>query len=244
MSSICTDPDGRGPRRTLVRPLERSTALAALALALGPAQSIAAPQDVAATHAYIRANYALASASVAKIGPAQAKVKRLNGMLAGECPHAGSGSPQDEASQPMSYEVAVALWSVSYGTDAGPIRTFVALTRRLHWSSRRLTRAAQEYASSLQALATLPLPDLCADVRAWKASGFQRIPDSTARLVRRVEAIELKAIPERLLAPYERGADVSVLASTTRLEARLSETEIGVGSDDWDLLLETLGLNQ
>jgi hypothetical protein len=39
--------------------LGRSTILAALALALAPVPAIATPQDIAATHAYIQANYAL-----------------------------------------------------------------------------------------------------------------------------------------------------------------------------------------
>src|ERR1700730_6033091 len=92
--------------------------LAALALALGlaPSQATAAPQDVAATHAYIQANYALARASLALIGPVQAKIQRPTASLAKECPHAGLGPPEVEASQPMSYEVAAALWSVAYGS--------------------------------------------------------------------------------------------------------------------------------
>jgi hypothetical protein len=233
-----------GTPRRFAGMLGRSTILAALALAVIPVQAIATPQDIAATHAYIQANYALARASVATIGPAQAKIERLNRKLRGECPHAGAGALQNEASQPMSYEVAVALWSVAYGAAAGPIRTFVGVVRKLRWSDHRITHTAQNYASSLSELATLPLPDLCAEVRAWKASGFQMIPATTARLVRRVEAIEPQTIPPRLLAPYERGADRAILARTTRLETKLTATEFTLGFNDWDLLLETLGLNQ
>lgn len=224
--------------------LGRATILAALALAVAPVQAIATPQDIVATHAYIQANYALARAGVARIGAAQSKIERLNGKLRRECAQAGAGSPQNEASQPMSYEVAVALWSVAYGTNAGPIRRFAAVVRRLRWSDHRITRSAQNYATSLSDLANLPLPDLCGDVRAWKASGFHTIPATSACLVRRVEAIEPKTVPPRLLLAYERGADTSILARTTDLETKLRDTEIGAGSTDWDLLLETLGLNQ
>src|ERR1017187_1540313 len=157
----------------------RSTLLAALALAMAPAQATATPQDVAATHAYIAASYSLAQASVAGIGPAQAKIERLNRALAHECPLAGSGSPEDEASQPVSYEVSVALWSLAYGTDAGAIRTFVRATGPLRWSNHAITRAAESYARNLHEFATLPRPDLCSDVRSWTASGFQVIPAAT-----------------------------------------------------------------
>jgi len=222
----------------------RSTLLAALALAVAPAQAIAAPQDVAATHVYIQANYALARASVGHIAAGQAKIERLNGDLARECPGVGAGSPEDEASQPVSYDVAAALWSLAYGADAGPIDTFLTRTGRLRWNNRAITHAAQTYARNLHELATLPLPDLCQTVRSWKASGFQVIPPATLSLVRRVEAIEPNAIPPRLLAPYERGSDASMLARTLQLERRIEENEFLVGQTDWLQVLATLGLNQ
>jgi hypothetical protein len=221
-----------------------STLLATLALAVAPAQAIATPQDVAATHAYIAASYSLAQASVAAIGPAQAKIERLNSALAHACPLVGSGSLEDEASQPMSYEVAVALWSLMYGTDAGAIRRFLDATRRLHWSNHAITRTAERYARSLHELATLPLPDLCAEVSSWKASGFRVIPASTLSLVARVEAIELNPISPRLLASYERGVDASTLARTMRLEKTLEENEFAAGQNDWIQVLQTLGLNE
>jgi hypothetical protein len=226
----------------------RSTLLAALAVALAlavaPALALASPQDVAATHAYIEANYTLAKAMVARSGAGQTKIESLNGDLAHECPGVGAGSPEDEASQPMSHEVVVALWSVAYGLDAGPIRTFTRTAGRLHWSSHAIGRAAQRYARNLHELATVPLPDLCVDVRSWKESGFQTIPAAVARLVQRVEAIEPTAIPSHLLAPYERGADASVLARTARLETKLEENEFLFGQGDWLKLLETLGMQE
>jgi hypothetical protein len=215
-----------------------------LAFGLAPTHAIAAPEDLAATHAYIQANYALARASVARIGAGQAKIERLNGSLAHDCPQIGSGSPENEASQPVSHEVVAALWSLAYGADAGPIRAFVAGAKRLRWSNPAITHIAARYANSLHEMATLPLPNLCDTVRSWKASGFQVVPPATVSLVQRVEAIELTRIPARLLAPYERGSDSSVLARTTRLETRLEENEFVVGQTDWLQLLGTLGLNE
>jgi hypothetical protein len=218
--------------------------LTVIALGMAPAPAIATSRDLAATHAYIRANYAFARASEARVAPAQANIDALNQKLGRECPKVGAGSLQNEASQPMSYEVVVALWSSSYGTDAGPIRTFVDTVRRLRWSNSRLTHIAQSYARSLHELAALPMPDLCGDVSTWKASGFKTVPASTILLDRRVEAIEGKTIPASLLAPYEQPGDRGILASTMSLETKLQQTETVVGFNDWDLLLETLGLNQ
>src|ERR1700682_1731812 len=100
---------------------KRAMMAALLALALAPATARASSQDVPATHAYIQANYALARAGVARIRTGAANIQTLNRKLAGECLHAGAGSPENELAQPMSYEVAVALWAVSYGTAAAPI---------------------------------------------------------------------------------------------------------------------------
>jgi hypothetical protein len=222
----------------------RSTLLAAVVLAAVPAPALATPQDVAATHAYIEANYVLAQAMVARIGEGQTKIERLNGDLTHECPGVGAGSPEDEASQPISHEVTVALWSLAYGVDAGPIRTFTNIAGGLRWSSHAIRSASQTYARNLRELAAVPLPNLCADVRSWKETGFKTIPAAVVSLVQRVEAIEPKAIRPRLLTAYERGADASILARTIRLETRLEENEFLVGQGDWIQVLETLGLQE
>src|ERR1700737_2920356 len=221
---------------------KRAITAALVALALAPATALASSQALAPTHTYIQANYALARADVARIGAGEAKIQALNRKLAGECLHAGAGSPENEFAQPMSYEVAVALWAVSYGTAAAPIRTFVNAVRPLHWGNSRLTHIAHNYATSLHELSTLPVPDLCADVRAWTASGFHVIPPGVARLDQRLEAIEGETIPPKLLAPYERGADASIVARTRALEVKLAENEFVVGQTDWMQVIATLGL--
>ncbi|HTB50825.1 MAG TPA: hypothetical protein VK701_07595, partial [Solirubrobacteraceae bacterium] len=161
-----------------------------------------------------------------------------------ECPKVGNASPQDEESQRLSYEVVVALWSASYGTDAGPIRAFANAVRGLRWSNPKLTHMAQRYAADLQELATLRRPNVCGDVSAWKTSEFKTVPTTTVQLDRRVEAIEPKTIPPSLLAPYEQPADKAILATTTRIETQLQRIESAEGFNDWDQALETLGLNQ
>jgi len=222
--------------------LRRAAVLAGLVMALTPIRAVAASSDILATHAYIQANYALARASVARIGAGQAKIQQLNTQLASECPLVGAGSPEDAAAEPVSAEVAVALWSIAYGTDAGPIRSFLGIAKRLHWSDHRITALAERYANSLHAYATLPLPDLCGDVGSWKASGFQIIPATTTSSVAREQAVELEAGPSRLLARFERWSDAAMLACTEALEVKLEENEFLLGQGDWYEVLETLGV--
>jgi len=224
--------------------LRRALTAAMLALALAPSGALASAQDVAATHAYIKANYALSKVGVSLIRKGQSNIEAFNSKLARECPLAGKGTPEDETSQPMSYEVAVALWAISYGTGSGPIGKFVAAVRPLHWSNARITSIAHGYATSLHELSTLPVPNLCADVREWAASGFHTVPAHVQALDARLEAIEGESVPLKLLAPYERGSDASLAARARSFELKLAETEFMVGQDDWIQVLETLGLPQ
>jgi hypothetical protein len=213
-------------------------------LGVAPATALGTPQDIAATHAYIRANYALNRATQAKVKSAQASIEATIHKLGQECPKLGVGSPQNEESQHLSYEVVVALWSASYATDAGPIRAFAHTVRHLHWSNPKLTHMTQRYATDLQELTSLQTPNVCADVTAWKETGFKTVPATSIQLDRRVEAIELKAIPPSLLAPYEQPGDKAILATTTHIESHLQQIETVEGFNDWDQALETVGLNQ
>ncbi|HEV2980301.1 MAG TPA: hypothetical protein VGX51_02625 [Solirubrobacteraceae bacterium] len=220
----------------------RAVTAAMLLLALAPTGALASAKDVAATHAYIQANYSLTNASVGLISRGQSKIEAFNSKLASECPLVGKGTPEDETSQPMSYEVAVALWAISYGTVAAPIAKFVAAVKPLHWSNQRITAIAHTYATSLHLMSTLSVPDLCAEVRAWKASGFHTVPSQVSQTDSSWEAIEGESVPRKLLAPYERGSDASLAARARSFEVKLAETEFMVGQDDWIQVLETLGL--
>jgi hypothetical protein len=215
-----------------------------VAFASAPVQALAAPQDIASTHAYIEANYALGQAAVALIAPVQQRVEAYDKTLASECPGVGLGSSETEASQPISHEVVVALWSIEFGAAAGPIAKFQQKVAGLRWSSTSTARAVAKYARSLHELATVPQPSICADVRSWKASGFHAIPAAALALVERIEAITPKPVSPRLLAPYERGGDAQMLKRTMRSEQRIEESEFLVGQGDWIQVLETLGLNQ
>ena len=216
--------------------------LVLLALATAPSPALASSRDVVATHTAIVAGYALARAGVATINVAQAKIESFDRKLAAECPGVGSGTPENEASQPMSHEVAVALWSIAYGSAAGPIKRFATAMRPLRWTSARINRVARNLVANLTALATIPLPDLCGDVRAWKASGFTTIPRHVAELVSRVESLGLPQIPWRLLSRYMRGDDARRVAYIRRAERKIAEAEFVKGQSDWYLVLQTLGL--
>jgi hypothetical protein len=221
------------------------TLVVTLLACAGPGVVAAASgSDVSSTHSYINANYALAKAGLASIPAGQAKVAALNASLAQNCPKAGEGAPPLEVTQPLSHDVVVALWSITYGENAGAVRKFVAASRRWHWSNGKTTRIAARYAKGLHEMASLPLPDLCKDVRAFAASGFTKAPPGVEALVNHAEEIQLEPVPAKLLARYERGSDRRVFAKTARLELKLEEQEFALGQTDWLEVLGTLALPQ
>jgi hypothetical protein len=214
-----------------------------LAVAIVPAAPApASTQDANATHAVIAAWYALARASVAAIPVAQAKIQSYNRRLAAECPKAGAGTQENEASEPMSKEVAVALWSIEYGTTVAPAKTFAKAIKPLHWTSARFERAVHSFAANLIALATIKLPDLCSDVHAWTAGGFTTVPQDVLEVDERVEPLHLSPIPWGLVAAYVRGHDSTLLTYIKRAETKTAEAEFMLGQKDWYEVNETLAL--
>jgi hypothetical protein len=220
----------------------RSILGALLTLAIVPARALATARDVAATHAYIRAGYALARASDTRWGVVQGNIERYEQTVGRQCRGVGAGSPETEAAHPLSVEVAGALWSVGYATDGAQIDAFTRAVRSLHFSDRTLERLAQAYARNLHALATLRTPDLCGDVRAWSSSGFRVVPAATTAFDQHVEAIEPHPVPMRLLAKYAPPQDRGMLKRIAREEATLESFEIVHGQSDWYALLEVLAV--
>jgi hypothetical protein len=223
------------------------TMIVAVAIAFSgtPAQAIAASRDAASTDAYLAAAYTDLRAAVASMPTTiDANVDALDRSYASECPRVAAGSVQDEAADPMTYEVAGALWSTAYHTDAKIVQSFDAAVRPLRWSSARITRDVDRYAASLHELSVLPLPDLCADMRAWAASSFSAIPSSTTQFDRHVEAIEGRPLPLALLVPYEGPAQRELAARVANLENRFEELEGELSQKWFDMTLETLALPQ
>jgi hypothetical protein len=218
--------------------------MAVLAVGLVPADATAAPLDVASTHAYLVAGYAALHATVSTWSSVEANIRKLDLRFHTECPDVGAGSPQSEEEQKLSYEVAGALWATGYHTDAKIVQAFVKVVNRLRWSNPAITRSAHKFARGLHEMTLLPIPDLCGDVRAWGAGGFKAVPATTEQFVRRVEAIEVKEVPRKLLVPFVQPADRGLRARDERLATQFEELEFKRGQDDWNTLLEVLALDQ
>jgi hypothetical protein len=219
-------------------------ALVALALGAAPAGAAETRRDAASTHAYLVAAYAALHAVVSKWSSVEANIHRLDQSVQAQCPKVATGSPQSEEEQKLSYEVAGALWATSYHADAAVVQRFLKAIHPLTWGNPAVTRGAHAYARSLHEMVALPIPDICADVRSWIGDGFKAVPADTRRFDRRVEAIEIKELPRKLLAPYLGSADKALLARVNSVARQFEELEFVHGQGDWNTLLEVLALNQ
>jgi hypothetical protein len=218
--------------------------LAAAALLALPAPALATSGDAATTQRYIQANYALVQAGASKLGAARAALRAVRSRIEGECPRAAAESPQNPDSTELSNELIGALVTSAYHTDVPAGESFIRATAGLRWSNRGLTSAVQSYVRKLKVVIALATPNVCSDVRAWVASGYQTLPATTVRFDQQfmpnwVAPGELPAG----LAAYERASQRPLLHRTNALEEQITEFEANDGVETWWNIMNALVLN-
>jgi hypothetical protein len=222
-----------------------SALLVSLAIAaLGPASALAGGGDVAATRAYIQANYQLVRVAASQIGPIEATLRGVRSRVSRECPMAARGSPQDAESTQLSNEVIGAMVTAAVHLVEVPAsRAFVRIAGRLSWSNRGLTRAVHAYVSKAKGLVALAPPKLCSDVESWAASGFRTLPPSTVVFAPRFMSVWIAPgeLP-KALAQYETAAERPLLRRTHQLEEEFTEMEVHAGVETWGEIMDTLAL--
>lgn len=190
------------------------------------AAALAGPGDVAATRSYVQDNYELVRGTKARLGAAEAAIRGLIAKVRRECPRVGAGSPQDEQSEQLNNEVIGTIVVTAWHVGAQPIRAYLRKAGALRWSDPRLTRAVHSYVAKLGTITTLPAPDLCADVRAWAASGYRTLPAGVARFDRAyLNAWVAVGLIPRGLSPYETAAERAVIRRSRQLAEAIADFE-------------------
>lgn len=170
-------------------------AAAAFALAASPAPSLAAtPADKRATGTYVRATYEFARALLADSPSAEATVTGYIRQIAGECPGVLAGAPaieiaahhlseaqlrQLEQQGALAAELGAALIGRWFSPDLRPFQTLARAIRPLRWHEPQLARLVRAELSELERFISAPPPNVCADMRAWAASGYQTLAPGT-----------------------------------------------------------------
>ena len=213
-----------------------------LAVALG-APGSAVASDASATRAYVHANYALVAAGHANIARSEAAVKGILGKVRGECPQAAQGSPQDEESTQLSNEL-IGLMVLTGGTvDRPAVGAYLRAVSGLHWSSGSVNRAVGGYVRMLRTLYNLKKPSVCADIAAWAASGWKKLPAATAPFVGAFipNWVSLGVLPAGL-ARFETPDLRPIARRSASFESQLMEMEARL-VDTWGDIMNELVLN-
>jgi hypothetical protein len=208
-----------------------------------PKPKATAQADIAATRAYIAADYELVHTARVNLKTGEAALESLRATIGGECPKAAAASPENEAAEHLSNEVVGAMGVAFVRSDVPAVEAFAAAVTPLHWSEEKLTRKAVVYAGKLKALAALQEPDVCDDVRAWAASGYKTLQPATTQFDREYSAndVGIGEVPARLLAPYENARERAQLALTKQSENELVEAEARA-VEPWSKILDALDL--
>ncbi len=219
-------------------------ALSILGLAVCPAGASAGQADVAATRTYLEVNYGFVQLVVSRIKPIEAALHGDLAKVRGECPAAAAGSPQDPQSTQLSNEVIGTLVESTVPLLVHPAALrFLLVAGGLRWSDAGLTRTIHSYVGKLEKMAILGVPSICADVRAWVASGYTTLPIPTVTFDAQfmpnwVSAGELPAG----LARYGTAAERPLLRRTRNLEQAVAELEARE-VETWSQIMDTLGLS-
>lgn len=225
--------------------LTLSATLAALGscAAMLPVAALGA-SDAATTEAYVRANYALVFTGHRDIPTAHARILALRQRLRSECPGVVAGSPQDEASETLTWELIGAMTIAGYQPGLGAARKFSQAVAKLSWSNRSLTRAVRKYTRQGLAEVRTPPPDVCADLRAWKASGYTTLPATTTHFRQTFfeNYVGVGFMPEQLtrLVPTSLKA---VVQRARHYEEALAEFEAHE-VETFGSIIDSLGLHQ
>jgi hypothetical protein len=231
--------------------------LACAALACLPASSLASvhAHDSAATRTYLAADNAYERSAYAELGVRVAASETRASEIGAECPSALTYAPRDMAFGELGEEAE----TTAYFGGVTPVLSMnlrlAQAIEHLRWTDRRLTRLVRAEVAEERGIATLELPDVCADIAAWKASGYEALPETAARFLARAHGIESlsegvgpseeprEAAIMRRLRPYESPVDRQTAKRIERLEAQIDKRLRAAGTTAEKKLAAALGVS-
>ncbi len=155
-----------------------------------PALAAGRRDDATATQAYLRASEEYAHGASAEAGASVAAIEARASDIAGECPSALTGAPRDAAFSEIGEEVSMTLFQASVAPQRAMRLGFARAVAGLSWSDRTLTRLVRAQAAGEAPFVAVALPDVCADIEAWKSNAYAALPQSATEFLARVRAIQ------------------------------------------------------
>jgi hypothetical protein len=218
----------------------------ALGSVLWPQMSAAAPSstDRQATNAYLQADYAFYRTVAANIPGSEAAAGGIAARLESECPGVLANAPssptlsstsppspaaihQFEQLATLNLELFYALTRTALAPDDAAVTTLVQALRPLKWTSTRLTHQVRAQRRELEGELSITIPDVCADMKAWVASGYRALSPGSAEFVGQIKAESTSSDPEgaieAALARKEDHAEKALAARTKRLRGKVQQ---------------------
>jgi hypothetical protein len=207
-----------------------------LAFSTTPVVARAGPGDVASTTAYLKAKDIEVRAETTALPAGGAALEAFDDKLAAECPgvlanapHPAPGPSPTRSGVEIYEEEILVIARTQEHAEHSALAHFAKVVGRLRWSNRELTLMVHLQASERAEQVQVELPDLCADLKFWVASGYQTVSASTKQFLHRTEGgrkfesagiipIDLGERIARLLASYQNAADKAVGRSVKHLE--------------------------
>lgn len=239
--------------------------LLALAGVAAPASARTSPENAASTHAYLLATNTLDEAELRGLPQEAAARESLATRISGECPGIVAGAPPHEEvfgfgltspiqgapANPraegerrrqsrqlgdLKLELLFALAGSRTQANREATLALIDALTPLRWSDSEITLLLHLTVEDLQEELTIAAPPVCADMRAWVASGYktlspvskERASRSEALLRRTLELVglatqtQIEPLP-KMLAPYEDAADRALARHTEALTAQLEQ---------------------
>lgn len=186
--------------------------------------------DQVATSRYLHAAYTLNRIESARVAASIRAIEGKATKIARGCPSALAQAPEGKQLEAFGEEVAAVVLFASMEPDTKAIRDFADRTAQLHWRDGRIAALVHSVAVQERAASALVLPDVCADISAWTASGYRALPQGMTRFLKQFNAIVGKTGDEkakgesreesilRLLKPHESSRDRQLAQRIRRLE--------------------------
>jgi hypothetical protein len=226
-----------GGRNVVTTGRVRSLLVAACAWAClsVPSGAIAATGDAASTAAFLHASNAFAQAQTANLNASVAAMEREASGMATGCPSVLAGAPKGAQLSALGAEVLAAVLFSFVAPDRSATIAFVKKIAALHWSSQAVAELVRALAAEERAVAKLVVPNVCADLVAWKTSGYSTLPSSAVAFLKAVEAIGRdekghggkEELPEKAvfgrLRRYETPADRQLAKRGERLDETVAK---------------------
>jgi hypothetical protein len=249
---------GRARRLAIV-----AIALLAMASAAAPAAASdqPTPENASATHAYLIATATYEEAELRNLPQSNAAIEATTARISGECPGVLAGAPpaeqeldltglqpqtpvspraegerrrQSTQREDLQFELATALEDAHSQPNREATEALISALRPLRWSSPATTVFVHLTVAIVEAELELPVPNVCADMSEWVASGYKTLSPVSKDIARHTEALledsfeliaiaahyHLKSFPGALF-PHENAADRALAKRIQTLQADL-----------------------